>query len=64
VPTYVIDAPGGGGKVTVNPEYVLCRNSVRVLIRNYEGKIFEYPETADGQPCSRPPKEIIQPELA
>jgi len=50
VPTYVIDAPGGGGKVPVSPEYVLCRNAGRVLIRNYEGKVFEYPETADGQP--------------
>ena len=63
VPTYVIDAPGGGGKVPVNPEYVLCRNAGRVLIRNYEGKIFEYPETADGQPCGQPPKEITEPEL-
>ena len=44
VPTYVIDAPGGGGKVPVNPEYVLCQNAGRVLIRNYEGKVFEYPE--------------------
>src|SRR2546425_7620517 len=50
VPTYVIDAPGGGGKVPVNPEYVLCRNAGRVLIRNYEGKVFEYPEAADGTP--------------
>ena len=63
VPTYVIDAPGGGGKVPVNPEYVLCRNAGRVLIRNYEGKIFEYPETAEGQPCGHPPKEIHEPEL-
>ncbi len=63
VPTYVIDAPGGGGKVPINPEYVLCRNAGRVLIRNYEGKIFEYPESADGQPCGQPPKEIAEPEL-
>ena len=63
VPTYVIDAPGGGGKVPINPEYILCRNAGRVLIRNYEGKIFEYPETADGQPCGQPPKEIAEPEL-
>ena len=63
VPTYVIDAPGGGGKVPINPEYVLCRNAGRVLIRNFEGKVFEYPETADGKPCSQPPKEITAPEL-
>jgi lysine 2,3-aminomutase len=63
VPTYVIDAPGGGGKVPINPEYILCRNAGRVLIRNFEGKIFEYPETADGKPCGQPPKEMGQPEL-
>ncbi len=63
VPTYVIDAPGGGGKVPVNPEYVLCRNAGRVLIRNFEGKVFEYPETAAGKPCSQPPKEISASEL-
>ena len=64
VPQYVIDAPGGGGKVPINPEYVLCRNAGRVLIRNYEGKVFEYPEAPDGFPLSSPPKEIEEPELA
>jgi lysine 2,3-aminomutase len=64
VPQYVIDAPGGGGKVPINPEYVLCRNAGRVLIRNYEGKLFEYPEAPDGTPLSAPPKEIAEPELA
>lgn len=63
VPTYVIDAPGGGGKVPINPEYVLCRNAGRVLIRNFEGKIFEYPETADGKPCGPRPKKLDEPEL-
>ena len=63
VPTYVIDAPGGGGKVPVSPEYVLCQNAGRVLIRNYEGKIFEYPEAPDGTPQMAPPKEIFEPEL-
>ena len=63
VPQYVIDAPGGGGKVPVNPEYVLSHNADRVVLRNYEGKIFEYPEAADGAPISQPPKDIVQPEL-
>ena len=44
VPQFVIDAPGGGGKVPVNPDYVLQRDEQRVLIRNYEGEAFEYPE--------------------
>jgi len=46
VPQYVIDAPGGGGKVPVNPEYVMQRNEERVVIRNFEGRRFEYPEPA------------------
>jgi lysine 2,3-aminomutase len=64
VPQYVIDAPGGGGKVPVNPEYVLSRNADRVVIRNFEGKIFEYPEAADGTPLVKAPKRIEEPELA
>jgi lysine 2,3-aminomutase len=64
VPTYVIDAPGGGGKVPVSPEYVLSRNADRVVIRNYEGKIFEYPEAADGSPAFAAPPAIEEPELA
>ncbi|MEM8952591.1 MAG: KamA family radical SAM protein [Verrucomicrobiota bacterium] len=44
IPQFVIDAPGGGGKVPVNPEYVLQHDDERVVIRNFEGKIFEYPE--------------------
>ena len=63
IPQYVIDAPGGGGKVPVNPEYVLSRNSDRVVIRNYEGKIFEYPEAADGTPLVQAPSQIEEPEL-
>lgn len=44
IPQYVIDAPGGGGKVPVNPDYVLQRTPERTLIRNFEGRTFEYPE--------------------
>lgn len=64
VPQYVIDAPGGGGKVPVNPDYVLSRNADRVVIRNFEGKIFEYPEDADGKPLVKAPQEIEEPEWA
>lgn len=46
IPQFVIDAPGGGGKVPVNPDYVVQQNSERVVIRNFEGKTFEYPEPA------------------
>jgi len=63
VPQYVIDAPGGGGKVPIHPDYVLTRNEDRVIIRNFEGKIFEYPEAADGTPLLDAPMEIEEPEL-
>jgi lysine 2,3-aminomutase len=63
VPQYVIDAPGGGGKVPVNPDYVLSRNSDRVVIRNFEGKVFEYPEARDGRPMFKPSEDFCPPEL-
>lgn len=63
VPQYVIDAPGGGGKVPVSPEYVLSRNADRVVIRNYEGRVFEYPEARDGTPLFAAPRDIEEPEL-
>ena len=44
IPQFVIDAPGGGGKVPGNPDYVIHRDAERVVLRNYEGKTFEYPE--------------------
>jgi len=62
LPQYVIDAPGGGGKVPVNPEYVLSRNADRVVIRNFEGKVFEYPEAGDGTPLLTAPLEMEEPE--
>jgi lysine 2,3-aminomutase len=63
VPQYVIDAPGGGGKVPVNPETVLSRNCDRVVIRNFEGKVFEYPEARDGRPLFKPSEDFCPPEL-
>ncbi|MHB1420952.1 MAG: lysine 2,3-aminomutase [Bacillota bacterium] len=44
VPTYVIDAPGGAGKVPVTPEYVISRWAHGVVLRNYEGVITKYTE--------------------
>ena len=44
VPQFVIDAPGGGGKVPVNPETIVERGDGRIVIRNYEGKKFAYPD--------------------
>jgi lysine 2,3-aminomutase len=44
VPSYVIDAPGGGGKIPLIPEYVIGREGDDLLLRNYEGRIFRYPD--------------------
>lgn len=44
IPTYVIDAPGGGGKIPVEPDYVISKEKGKIVLRNYEGQIFEYPE--------------------
>ncbi|MBI5561223.1 MAG: KamA family radical SAM protein [Deltaproteobacteria bacterium] len=47
VPTFVIDAPGGGGKIPIGPEYVVSRQDGKITLKNYEGKIFEYVEAPD-----------------
>ncbi|HZW83530.1 MAG TPA: lysine 2,3-aminomutase [Candidatus Deferrimicrobium sp.] len=44
VPTYVIDAPGGGGKIPVAPQYLISMGSDKVVLRNYEGVITVYDE--------------------
>ena len=44
VPTYVIDAPGGGGKIPLLPNYVLGREGDDLLLRNFEGEVFRYPD--------------------
>src|SRR5690606_41976502 len=49
VPQYVIDAPGGGGKVPINPEYVESISETEVVFRNYEGRRFRYPLTTTGR---------------
>jgi len=42
VPTFVIDLPQGGGKVPVQPNYVVLQTSEELLIRNYQGRLFQY----------------------
>ncbi len=44
VPTFVVDAPGGGGKTPVMPNYLISMNDRRVVLRNYEGVITTYTE--------------------
>lgn len=48
VPTYVIDAPGGGGKIPLQPDAVIGRDGNDLLLRNFEGKTFRYPDPLEG----------------
>ncbi|MDZ7263609.1 MAG: KamA family radical SAM protein [candidate division KSB1 bacterium] len=48
VPHFVIDSPGGGGKIPLLPEYVVQITDEEVVLRNYQGKIFRYRQTAEG----------------
>ena len=47
IPQFVIDAPGGGGKIPLNPDYVVSSDESRTLLRNYEGKEFLYSEVQE-----------------
>lgn len=47
VPTYVVDAPGGGGKIPINPQYLISRVGNKIILRNYEGVITSYAQPTD-----------------
>jgi lysine 2,3-aminomutase len=59
VPTYVIDAPGGGGKIPAMPNYIVSWSTNKVVLRNYEGIITTYKEPDSYEPifCDRKCKE-------
>lgn len=44
VPTFVVDAPGGGGKIPLQPNYIISQSANKVVLRNFEGVITSYPE--------------------
>ena len=59
VPAFVVDAPGGGGKIPVNPNYVVTQHEHKFVLRNFEGRIVAYEEPGEytgmcteGRPCS------------
>ena len=59
VPQYVIDAPGGGGKVPMNPEYIEKISDEEIVFRNYEGKVFRYP--LKSTPIVK--TEVVEPQI-
>jgi lysine 2,3-aminomutase len=59
VPTFVVDAPGGGGKIPIMPNYIVSQHEHKMLLRNFEGRIVAYEEPheytgmcTEGKPCS------------
>ncbi len=44
VPTFVVDAPGGGGKIPLLPDYVVSHDTEKIVLRNYKGEEYVYPE--------------------
>lgn len=55
VPQFVIDAPGGGGKIPLLPEYVIGRDGDDLLLRNFEGKTYRYPDPGSDYGSDRNP---------
>lgn len=67
VPTFVVDAPGGGGKTPVMPNYLITQNEKRIVLRNYEGVITTYTEPDTYVPrcpegCEYCEDELLKPQ--
>jgi lysine 2,3-aminomutase len=59
IPSYVVDVPGGGGKIPLMPNYLLSMGEQRTILRNYEGIIVSYEEPRDdGRSSARPETEL------
>ncbi len=58
VPTYVVDAPGGGGKIPIMPNYVLAMSDHKIVLRNFEGYITSYTEPEE---YHQPPRSLTDP---
>ena len=59
VPTYVIDAPGGGGKIPVMPNYLISYSDHKVVLRNYEGYITTYEEPLEYKPARQGELRVV-----
>jgi lysine 2,3-aminomutase len=62
VPVYIIDAPGGGGKIPVGPNYLLSLSDHKVILRNFEGFITTYEEPVDYLPSKSAKSDEKRPE--
>jgi lysine 2,3-aminomutase len=62
VPMYMIDAPGGGGKIPVMPQYLISMSDHKVVLRNFEGFITSYEEPVDYSPSDAAKYQVKRPE--
>jgi len=70
VPQFVIDAPGGGGKIPLLPDYVLARDKEKIILRNFKNEVFEYPDVQEehivlkrGRNIEKPPKKKAKKKI-
>ncbi len=65
IPKYVVDAPGGGGKIPLMPNYIVSWSTNKVVLRNYEGVITTYkePDNYKSIPCDRNCDKCLQLKL-
>ena len=47
IPTFVVDAPHGGGKIPILPSYIVSQSPTHTVLRNFEGMMVSYPEPCD-----------------
>jgi lysine 2,3-aminomutase len=64
VPQFVVDAPGGGGKIPLMSNYVLGRDGSDLLLRNFQGRVFRYPDPAGTTGADRSPAGHPLPDFA
>ncbi len=57
-PTFVVDAPGGGGKIALSPDTMVGREGKDLLLRNYAGEISRYPDVEGEEPVSIPELQV------
>ncbi|NLW17006.1 MAG: lysine 2,3-aminomutase, partial [Firmicutes bacterium] len=62
VPNFVIDAPGGGGKIPLMPQYLISMSDRRVVLRNYEGLLATYTEPDWSEGPEAPSRARSQPK--
>jgi lysine 2,3-aminomutase len=58
VPRFVMDAPDGGGKIPVMPNYIVSAAPGRIVLRNFEGALFSYPEVVDDTAPPKPAQSV------